>query len=262
MQDQTTCPYCEAVLGGGVLSCRCCGRDLTPVLPLLRRIEALECRLVEVEKAAEESRKAPIAPFFSAPQAPLAAAEPHHREHKHGLIHRRRYHVLPLGLLALLGSYASVVLWLDLPLSVLRSASVGIPFVTGLAYFGIRPRLTRFDAAVAAGFAIFSVASMNGLLGWIDNIPLLPQGPAAWRETLFYALSIGASMLTGMLLRVTQAALTARGIVSLPALREVLLAVNGKMPVDTIKNIEKAVLMATTVVSAIAGLIAVLLGVK
>ncbi len=257
MQDQTVCPYCEAVLSRHVLSCRSCGRDLTPVLPLLRRIEALECRIAGIEKAREERRVAPAAPNPDAPDAEAPPPAP-----RHGLIARRRYHALPVGFLLLLGAYAMVVLWLDLSLSVLRMASIAIPFGTGLIYFGIRPRLTWFDASVAIGFAIFSVAAMNALLGWLDNIPLLPQGPTAWRETFFYALSIGASMLSGMLLRVTQAALTARGLVSLPELRKGLLAINGKLPVETIKTIETTVLMVSTVFSAIAGFIAVLLGVK
>jgi len=257
VQDQTVCPYCEAVLSRHVLSCRSCGRDLTPVLPLLRRIEALECRLAGIEKEREERRLAPVAPRIEAPEAEAEPPAP-----RLGLIARRRYHALPIGLLLLLGAYAMVVLWLDLSLSVLRFASIAIPFGTGLIYFGIRPRLTWFDAGVATAFAIFSVAAMNALLGWIDNIPLLPQGPTAWRETFFYALSIGASMLSGMLLRVTQAALTARGLVTLPELRKGLLAVNGKLPVETIKTIETTILMVSTVISAIAGFIAVLLGVK
>ena len=49
MQDQLVCPYCDAVLNGNALSCRCCGRDLTPVLPLLRRLNAAETRLAGLE---------------------------------------------------------------------------------------------------------------------------------------------------------------------------------------------------------------------
>ncbi len=151
---------------------------------------------------------------------------------------------------------------LDLPLWALRLASIAIPFATGLIYFGIRPRLITFDIAVVITFAIISVATMNAWLGWHDNIPLLPQGPAAWRETFFYALSIGASLFSGMLLRVTQAALSARGLVSLPELRRGLQAVHGKIPMETLKTIETTILMATTAISAIAGLVAGILGVK
>ncbi|MCO5091175.1 hypothetical protein [Bosea sp. (in: a-proteobacteria)] len=262
MQDQFACPYCDAALNRGVLSCRCCGRDLTPILPLISRLELLEARLEAFEKRAEEERAARPAPVAEAVPAPVAEkpAPAPVTHHQHAT--RRRFWVLPFGMVLLLIAYCAVVLWLDLPLWTLRLASIAIPFLTGLIYFGIRPRLIAFDIGVAIGFAIFSVATMNALLSWHDNIPLLPQGPAAWRETSFYALSIGASMFSGMLLRVTQAALSARGLVSLPELRKGLLAVNGKVPMETLKTIETAILMTTTLISAIAGLVAGLLGVR
>lgn len=264
VQEHFVCPYCDAALNRGVLSCRCCGRDLTPVLPLLRRLDTLEERLAAFEKRAEEDRAALAA--RPAPVAEAVASEPPEAQHAaaptvpHGT--RRRFWVLPFGLVLLLLAYCGVVLWLDLPLWALRLASIAIPFLTGLIYFGIRPRLIAFDIGIAAAFAIFSVVTMNALLGWHDNIPLLPQGPAAWRETSFYALSIGASMFSGMLLRVTQAALAARGLVSLPELRKGLLAVHGKVPMETLKTIETTILMAGTAISAIAGLVAAILGVK
>lgn len=266
MQDQFTCPYCEAALNKGVLSCRCCGRDLTPVLPLLRRLDALEERLAAAEQRAEEDRAALAASRSAEPPRAAAVVEPveiHQGAEPPQLpAARRRFWVLPFGLVLLLLAYSGVVLWLDLPLWALRLASVTIPFFTGLIYFGIRPRLIAFDIVVAIVFAIFSVVTMNALLSWHDNIPLLPQGSAAWRETSFYALSIGASMFSGMLLRVTQAALAARGLVSLPELRKGLLAIHGKVPMETLKTIETTILMAGTLISAVAGLIAAILGVK
>jgi len=264
VQDQFNCPYCDAALNAGVLSCRCCGRDLTSVLPLLRRLGALEERLAAFEKRAEEDRAAlaarPVAAVETVASEPADAPEP---APPIALpVARRRYWVLPFGLTLLLLAYCAIVLWFDLPLWVLRLASIAIPFVTGMLYFGLRPRLIAFDIAIAIVFAIFSVATMNALLSWHDNIPLLPQGPAAWRETSFYALSIGASMFSGMLLRVTQAALAARGLVSLPELRKGLLAVHGKVPMETLKTIETTILLVGTIISAITGLIAGILGVK
>lgn len=265
MQDQFICPYCEAALNKGVLSCRSCGRDLTPVLPLLRRLDALEDRLAAVEKQAEEDRAALAAAQVPEPvraAAFIPAAPPQDSVPAPIGLARRRFWVLPFGLVLLLLAYCAVILWLDLPLWTLRLSSIAIPFFTGLIYFGIRPRLIAFDIVIAFTFAIFSVATMNALLSWHDNIPLLPQGSAAWRETSFYALSIGASMFSGMLLRVTQAALAARGLVSLPELRKGLQAVHGKVPMETLKTIETTILMAGTAISAIAGLIAAILGVK
>ena len=90
---------------------------------------------------------------------------------------------------------------------------------------------------------------------------MAPQDVAAWRETFFYTLSISASMFSGMLLRVTQTALKARGLTSIPRLRDGLLGANGKLPMDTLKAIELTILLVSTVVSAITGLLAGLLGV-
>lgn len=272
MSDSFACPYCDAALNRGVLSCRCCGRDLTPVLPLLTRLDALEARLAAAEAAADADRAA-LAELSVRPVPAIAAeignepesgfaAEPRPAASHAAPAPRRRFWVLPFGLVLLLLAYCAVVLWLDLPLWVLRLASIAIPFVTGVIYFGIRPRLIAFDIGIAIVFAIFCVATMNALLGWHDNIPLLPQGASAWRETAFYALSIAASMFSGMLLRVTQAALAARGLVSLPELRKGLLAVHGKVPMETLKTIETTILMVSTVISAVAGLVAGILGVK
>lgn len=258
MQDQLVCPYCDATLNGNALSCRCCGRDLTPVLPLLRRLNAVEGRLASLEQAREARRfKAEVVDAGGVP----AAEMPEPARPFLVSVSRRRFWVLPIGFLVLLAAHWTVV-GLDLSLSVLRTAAMLVPFGTGLVYFGVRPRLTGLDASIALLFSVFSVAAMNAWLGWIDNHPLLPQGVAAWRETMFYALSIGASMFAGMLLRVTQATLGAKGLASVPALRRALLAVNGKMPVDTLKALETTILMASTVLSIIAGVIAGLLGVK
>lgn len=256
MQDQLDCPYCDATLNGSALSCRCCGRDLTPVLPLLRRIGALEGRLAQLEKAPKPrgflSAAVPDAPEAEA-TGPALSPVP---------ASRRRIWCLPIGFLTLMAAYWTVVIGLDLPLFALRLASMVIPFLTGIAYLGVRPRLSWADLGVALIFAISAVAAMNALLGWIDNIPLLPQGVAAWRETSFYALSIGASMFAGMLLRVSQAALAAKGLNSLPVLRDGLLGLNSNMPMNTLKAIEMTILLASTALSIMTGLIAGLLGVK
>lgn len=278
MTEHLVCPYCDAQLNPGAISCRCCGRDLTPVLPLLRRLDAAERRLAGLEEARAsleqaldevhrfkaEAAPAPMTGQAGAPgpddvaladaadAAEAALAPPP----------SRRLWALPLGFLVLLAAYGTVVMWLDLPLWVLRTASIVAPFVTGVLYLGVRPRLAKIDIAVALAFAIFSVAAMNAWLGWSDNIPVLPQGVAAWRETMFYALSIGASLFAGLLLRVSQAALSAKGLASLPGLRQGLSSVHGKLPLETLKTIETTILMASTVLSVAAGLIAGLLGLK
>ncbi|KPF73076.1 hypothetical protein IP69_00420 [Bosea sp. AAP35] len=272
MQGHLVCPYCDATLNASALSCRCCGRDLTPVLPLLRRLDAAEARLAgldearaQLEQALDEVRRFRAEAVSSPAAAPDESAAAEARgpaAADRAPVPRRRLWALPAGFLALLSVYGMVVLWLDLSLSVLRTGSIIVPFATGAIYLGVRSRLAKADIAVAIGFALFSVAAMNAWLGWSDNIPVLPQGTAAWRETMFYALSIGASLFAGMLLRVSQAALSAKGLDSLPELRRGLSSVHGKLPVETLKTIETTILMASTVLSVIAGLIAGLLGLK
>lgn len=263
LRDVFSCPYCDAAISTTALSCRSCGRDLTPVLPLLRRLEEFESRLIAIEMR-EDVRQSTASTRTvdtvvsadsigsqTAPEVTSTVAIPG----------RRRYGALVLGFAMLLAAHATVVIWLDLPLAVLRLASVAIPFGVGMIYLGSRPRLTWLDTGIAGVFAIVAVAAMNALLGWVDGIQMIPQGASAWRETFFYMLSIGASFVCGMLLRITLVALSARGLTSLPRLRDSVMATNGKIPMDTLKAIELTILLVSTIISAITGLLAGLLGV-
>lgn len=249
-QEAFACPYCHAVLETGVLSCRHCGRDLTPVLPLLSRLSRLESRLSELEAALKPAN--PAARLLPAPD-PLPAGG-------HPAPGRRRLWPLPAGFAALLLAYAMVVLWLDLPLSVLRLSSIAIPFATGFLYLGTRYKLHWVDVLAAVLFSALAVLSMSAKLSLVDAIPVLPQDTAAWRETMYYTFSIAASMLSGMLLCMSIMALGNRGMTSLPQLREGLLTVNRNIPLDTLKAIELIVLLFSTLVSAIAGLFAGIMG--
>lgn len=249
-QKTIGCPYCHAVLDAEVLSCRHCSRDLTPVLPLLSRIAKLECHVAEVEallKSRSQEQWLLPAPF------PQRSAE-------YPILGPRRFWPLPVGFVALLLAYATVVLWLDLPLSFLRLSSIAIPFVTGFTYLGARYEFHWVDALVAVLFSALSVLAMNMILSFVDSIPVFPQDTAAWRETMYYVLSIAASMTSGMLLRMSIMALGVRGLTSLPRLRQGLLAVNKSIPLDTLKAIELAVLLLGTLLSAITGLFAGIMG--
>ncbi|OJY40075.1 MAG: hypothetical protein BGP06_18340 [Rhizobiales bacterium 65-9] len=235
------------------MSCRSCGRDLTPVLPLIRRLAGLEIRINELEQ--KEARQALALPAPTTPPVEIDAAASPRADG------RRSFPALFIGFVALIAGYWLIVIWLDLPLSVLRFLSIALPFVVGALYFGPRARLTWFDVCVAVVFACASVAAMNALLGWIDSIPMTPQGTAAWRETFFYALSIGASMFSGMILRVLQKALSAHGLTSIPRLRQSILAMNGKVPMDMLKAIELTILGVSAVLSALTGIVFGFLGI-
>ena len=249
-QDTMDCPYCHAVLATGALSCRFCSRDLTPVLPLLSRISKLESRCSDLE--ASLKAQSPQARLLPAPAAEPAAGNI--------VPNQVRLWPLPAGFATLLAAYATVVLWLDLSLSVLQLSSIVIPFTTGFLYFWTRYRMQWTNVLVAVLFSSFSVLAMNSLLSLVDSIPLFPQDTAAWRETMYYMISIAASMVSGMLLRMSIMSLGARGLTSLPQLRQGLLTVNKSIPLDTLKAIELAILLVGTLMSAIAGLFAGILG--
>lgn len=245
------CPYCHAKLEPEVFSCRYCSRDLTPVLPLLSRISKLESRLRGVEALLTAGPPAPVQRQLPAPTL---------SKEDYPALGKQRFWPLPVGFGALLLAYAAVVLWLDLPLSVLRFSSIIIPLATGFAYLGARYKLQWIDAVVAILFAVLAVFSMNGVLSLVDSIPLLPQDIGAWRETAYYMLSIAASMISGILLRMSIMALGVRGLTSLPGLRQGLLSVNKSIPLDTLKAIEMSILLLGTLGSAIAGLFAGIMG--
>lgn len=249
-QETIDCPYCHAVLDRDVLSCRYCSRDLTPILPLLSRITNLENRFSDLEALLKSENPGPslLPPPSSRPA------------NENVVSNRRRLWPLPVGFVALLSAYATVVLWLDLSLSVLRFSSIIIPFVTGFLYLGSRYRLQWIDGLVAILFSCLSVFTMNVILGLVDSIPILPQDTAAWRETMYYMLSIAASMVSGMLLLMSVMTLGARGMTSLPRLRQGLLTVNKSMPLDMLKAIELVILLLGTLMSAIAGLFAGIMG--
>lgn len=258
------CPYCDASINAHAISCRACGRDLTAVLPLLRRLDEVEGRLaaLEARQEAQESERVLALPAPAETPSDLPAeSTPPIEPVPAPAGGRRNLLALLIGYGAVMLAYCMVVLWLDLPLAVLRLSSIAIPFGVGLLYLGSRPRLTWLDSCVAVLFAFICVGSMNALLGWIDSMPMLPQGTAAWRETLYYALSIGASLFCGMLLRLLLVSLSARGLTSLPRLRQSVLAANGKVPMDALKAIELSILLVGTILSAITGLFAGLLGV-
>lgn len=252
VQDLSGCPYCHGPLNAGALSCRSCGRDLTPVLPLLSRIVSLESRVAKLEALARTQAALP-APSSSAADgdASASAAAP---------VTGRRYWILAAGFVALLIVYWAVVIWLDLALAYLRLASILIPLSAGAGYIGVRPRLAWSDVAATVLFAVAAVAAMNAWLGWIDGVPIAPQGAAAWRETLFYALSICASMFSGLLLGVLRAALHVRGLASFPRLQERLVGGERKAPLDTLKAVELTILTVSAIISAVTGLAAGFLG--
>ena len=49
---------------------------------------------------------------------------------------------------------------------------------------------------------VVAVAGMTAIIGYIDEIPVMPQNAQEWRETIEYATSITLATLTGYLLAI------------------------------------------------------------
>lgn len=257
MSDSITlsCPYCEASLGPDVLACRHCGRDLVPVLPLLKRLDALESKLSEIQRrslaTSTDGATSENTGLGDGGSVPLVVSAPRSP---------RRYWVLLPGLLALLAAHAAVVLWLDLPLGLLRLASIVVPFAVGSNFMARRARTRPADLLICVLFAAASVTSMSAVLAWVDGVPVAPQDTAAWRESMSYVLSIALSFLGGMLFRNVLVGLTPRGMTSLAQVRRSLAAGGRGAPVDSIKVAELTAQVTLTIISSLASLCSAVFG--
>ncbi len=58
----------------------------------------------------------------------------------------------------------------------------------------------RMAAGVGVVIGIIAVAGMTTIIGYTDNVPIMPQNIREWRETIEYAASIALATLTGNIL--------------------------------------------------------------
>jgi hypothetical protein len=185
------CPFCDEEIKDQALVCKHCGRDLSVLRPVLGRMQDLETRLAAAETA--------IHALSAHVEAVRGADSPAHRKKSEtetltaiGVVDAL---VLPAGLL--IAAHGLIVGLLDLNTWVLRVASILIPLA-----FGLRSRKSMQTALwMAAGIAVMAVFGMLVTTSLIDHVPVLPQGPRDWLETIEYIASIGLSHLTGRLFR-------------------------------------------------------------
>lgn len=191
------CPYCASDIAREALVCPVCRRDLYLFKPLLARIAELEARLADL-------------PAIEALQARIQALEGQ-AGGAAGEVAAADQAPAPFGpggwlmawgvpLLLLLAAHGLVVIALDLNTLYLRILSLFIPLPFG--YLLLRRAPGHFLLGTVAAFAMAALAvfGMSGVVAWTDGVPWLPQGRVEWREFVEYALSIGFSYLTGMLL--------------------------------------------------------------
>jgi len=185
------CPYCISEIGDEALACPHCTRDLYLFKPLLAKIDALEQKLREMES------RVPAAADATAP--PAVAGEPEVPPTPGQLVGEAAFGwAAPLALLLL--AHALIVVAYDLNTLYLRAVSLLIPLPFGFALMARRRRHFGLWGAAAFAMALGAVFGMSWLTGLVDHTAVLPQDRREWREFIEYAISIGCSHLTGMVL--------------------------------------------------------------
>jgi cation transport ATPase len=182
------CPYCTSEISDNALACPHCAHDLYLFKPLLLKIEALEARVAELEKAPQQNAATVQADSLEPVAAPAASST---------LAAWAIYWLAPL--LILLLAHFTITVAYDLKTVYLRIASLLIPFP--FAFHLMRER-RHFGSWLAAAFALGAVAAwgMSAVIALVDGTPVLPQDAREWREFIEYAASMGLAYLAGMIL--------------------------------------------------------------
>ena len=110
-------------------------------------------------------------------------------------LHSAVYVIIPVILLLVAHLLVTVVF--DISPIYLRIASfvIPLPFGFSLLWFTHHGIGWSLLAGIAAG--LLGVTGMLAIVAFIDNVPMLPDGVAEWRETLEYAASIALANVTG-----------------------------------------------------------------
>jgi uncharacterized membrane protein len=182
------CPYCTSEISDNALACPHCAHDLYLFKPLLQKIEALEARVAELEKAPQQNAATVQADRLEPAAAPAASTT---------LATWVTYWLAPL--LILLLAHFTITVAYDLKTVYLRIASLLIPFP--FAFYLMRTR-RHFGSWSAAAFTLGAVAAwgMSAVIALVDGTPVLPQDAREWREFIEYAASMGLAYLAGMIL--------------------------------------------------------------
>lgn len=177
------CPFCAETIKVEAIVCKFCCRDLRVVRPV---IEDIRGALIDLDRLYRQLDAINVKLQFAEHPVRFLAS------------HAVLYIVAPAVLL-LAVHYLLTFLW-DAPTLYLRIASVLLPLPFGIALF-IHQRI-GFRGAIGLGSAtaLLSVSGMLAVVGYVDQVAVLPDSMRDWLETLEYGLSIALAYGAGNLL--------------------------------------------------------------
>jgi len=177
------CPFCAEEVKDEALVCKHCSRDLKIPKPLIEENRHLiatigELRLELDRLKAEVTRRKSPAVFWA----------------KHLAV----YIVPPIVLL--LVAHVLLIVMLDKNPLIMRIVAMLIPLPFGFALAWLAHLGWRMAAGIGVVIGVVAVAGMTAIIGYIDDIPIMPENLREWRETAEYAASIALAFLTGNIL--------------------------------------------------------------
>jgi hypothetical protein len=236
------CPFCAETIKEEALVCRHCSRDLRIVRPVVIEVQQLVTELDQLQL--ELDRINTQLAFFDRPA--------------HFVVRNAALYVLAPSLL-LLAAHVIVTILLDVSPVYLRVASVIIPIPFGMTLYAVNKVGLRGSIGLGIATALLGVTGMLAIVGYIDNVPILPDTPREWREAAEYTLSIVLAYVTGdllatLILRLLPNAMAASGRPSAMAVR--LARMLGQHGPDVMRRRARRIQELIKTIGPLAGLVA------